>query len=49
MTRRIFKGILRKRALSPTGFAALAAASPFGRADIMAEGIGLEVRLRKAG
>jgi len=49
MTRRIFKGTLRKRALSPTGFAALAAASPFGRADIMAEGIGLEVRLRKAG
>jgi ubiquinone/menaquinone biosynthesis C-methylase UbiE len=48
MTRRIFKGTLRKRALSPAGFVALAAASPFGRADIKAEGIGLEVRLRKA-
>jgi ubiquinone/menaquinone biosynthesis C-methylase UbiE len=49
MTRRIFKGTLRKRALSPAGFAALAAASPFGRADIKPEGIGMEVRLRKAG
>jgi ubiquinone/menaquinone biosynthesis C-methylase UbiE len=47
MTRRIFKGTLRKRALSPAGFVALAAASPFGRADIKAEGIGMEVRLRK--
>jgi SAM-dependent methyltransferase len=47
MTRRIFKGTLRKRALSPTAFAALAAASPFGRSDIKAEGIGMEVRLRK--
>lgn len=49
MTRRIFKGTLRKRALSPSGFAALAAASPFGRADIKPDGIGLQVRLRKAG
>jgi len=49
MTRRIFKGTLRKRAFSPAGFAALAAASPFGRADVQAEGIGMEVRLRKAG
>ena len=49
LTRRIFKGTLRKRALSPSGFAALAAASPFGGADITSEGIGLEVRLRKAG
>jgi ubiquinone/menaquinone biosynthesis C-methylase UbiE len=49
MTRRIFKGTLRKRALSPAGFAALAAASPFGRADIKPDGIGMEVRLRKAG
>jgi len=48
MTRRIFKGTLRKRALSPSGFAALAAASPFGRADIKLDGIGMEVRLRKA-
>ena len=46
-TRRIFKGTLRKRALTPAGFAALAAASPFGRADVTSEGIGLEVRLRK--
>jgi ubiquinone/menaquinone biosynthesis C-methylase UbiE len=49
MTRRIFKGTLRKRALSQAGFVALAAASPFGRADIKAEGIGMEVRLRKQG
>ena len=49
MTRRIFKGTLRKRALSPAGFAALVAASPFGHADIKPDGIGMEVRLRKAG
>ena len=49
MTRRIFKKTLRKRAFTQAGFAALAAASPFGAADIRPDGVGMEVRLRKPG
>jgi hypothetical protein len=47
MTRMIFKHSLRKRAYAAADFQAMAAATPFGRAEIRADLIGLEVRLRK--
>jgi ubiquinone/menaquinone biosynthesis C-methylase UbiE len=47
MTKRTLRG-LRRRAYSPDRFEELATASAFGGAAIRAEGIGLEVVLRKA-
>jgi ubiquinone/menaquinone biosynthesis C-methylase UbiE len=40
--------MLKRRAYSPARFKQLAAASPFGACEIRTEGIGLEVRLKKA-
>jgi ubiquinone/menaquinone biosynthesis C-methylase UbiE len=49
MTGVVFKTMLRNRAYTRADFARLAAATPFGGAEITADSIGLEVRLRKAG
>ncbi len=46
ITRQILKG-LRRRAWSPDRFRELVAGSAFGVCEILAEGIGLEVRLQK--
>jgi ubiquinone/menaquinone biosynthesis C-methylase UbiE len=46
-TRAIFKHSLRRRAYSRADFQRFAAATPFGDAEIYAESIGLEIRLRK--
>jgi len=47
LTRATFKHMLRKRAYSRADFQAMAAATPFGRADIVDDGIGFDVWLRK--
>jgi len=47
MTRLIFKHSLRKRAYSRADFLRMAAATPFGGADIKEEPLGLDVWLRK--
>jgi ubiquinone/menaquinone biosynthesis C-methylase UbiE len=47
LTRAIFKYGLRKRAYSKSDFLRMAAATPFGGADIREEPLGFEVRLRK--
>ena len=47
VTRMIFKHSLRKRAYAVSDFQAMAAATPFGGADIQAESIGVNVWLRK--
>jgi len=47
MTRAVFKHSLRKRAYSRADFQRMAAATPFGKAEIKEESIGLEVWLRK--
>jgi ubiquinone/menaquinone biosynthesis C-methylase UbiE len=49
MTGIVFKTTLRNRAYTRADFARLAAATPFGGAEIIADTIGLEVLLRKAG
>ncbi|MHB8589105.1 MAG: hypothetical protein ACYDA0_09660 [Candidatus Dormibacteraceae bacterium] len=41
--------MLRNRASSPAQFGRLAAESPFQTCEISTDGIGLEVRLKKAG
>jgi ubiquinone/menaquinone biosynthesis C-methylase UbiE len=48
LTRAIFKHMLRRRAYSRDDFTRMAAASPFGRADIKAAAIGFDVWLRKS-
>ncbi|HXQ10656.1 MAG TPA: class I SAM-dependent methyltransferase [Caulobacteraceae bacterium] len=48
MTGIVFKTTLRNRAYTSEDFLRLAAATPFGEADIKTDGIGLEVWLRKA-
>ncbi|HXQ46343.1 MAG TPA: class I SAM-dependent methyltransferase [Caulobacteraceae bacterium] len=48
MTGIVFKTTLRSRAYTSEDFLRLAAATPFGEADIKTDGIGLEVWLRKA-
>jgi ubiquinone/menaquinone biosynthesis C-methylase UbiE len=47
LTRVTFKHMLRKRAYSRADFQAMAAATPFRRADIVDDGIGFDVWLRK--
>jgi ubiquinone/menaquinone biosynthesis C-methylase UbiE len=47
VTRRVLEG-LRRRAYSTAQFEDLVARSRFGEAEVQAEGIGLEVRLRRA-
>ena len=47
LTRATFKHMLRKRAYSRADFQQMAAATPFGRADIVDDGIGFDVWLRK--
>jgi ubiquinone/menaquinone biosynthesis C-methylase UbiE len=47
LTRAIFKHSLRKRAYSADDFQRMAAATPFGRADIKAEPMGFDVWLRR--
>jgi hypothetical protein len=47
MTGIVFKTTLRNRAYTAEDFLRLAAATPFGEADIKTDGIGLEVWLRK--
>jgi ubiquinone/menaquinone biosynthesis C-methylase UbiE len=49
MTGIVFKTTLRNRAYTPEDFLRLAASTPFGKADIKTDGIGLEVWMRKAG
>ena len=47
VTKLIFKTTLRSRAYSKADFQQMAAATPFGRAEITEESIGLEVWLKK--
>jgi ubiquinone/menaquinone biosynthesis C-methylase UbiE len=47
LTRVTFKHMLRKRAYSRADFQTMAAATPFRRADIVDDGIGFDVWLRK--
>ena len=47
MTGVVFKTMLRNRAYTSADFLRLAAATPFGGAEITADSIGLEVCLRK--
>jgi hypothetical protein len=48
ITRAIFKHGLRKRAYSPSDILRMAAATPFGIAEITQASIGFEARFRKA-
>ncbi|AMN40215.1 class I SAM-dependent methyltransferase [Rhodoplanes sp. Z2-YC6860] len=47
LTRVTFKHMLRKRAYSRADFQGMAAATPFGHAEIIDDGIGFDVWLRK--
>jgi ubiquinone/menaquinone biosynthesis C-methylase UbiE len=48
MTGIVFKTTLRNRAYTPEDFARLAAATPFGEANVRPDGIGVEVWMRKS-
>jgi hypothetical protein len=48
ITDAIFKHVLRKRAYSTSDMLRMAAATPFGTADITQASIGFEARFRKA-